>query len=96
MCILAGCDYLDSPKGIGLKTAYVLLTKFSNAKTLIENYDKELEENYEEIFMCAYLAFKYSVIFCPNKKRVSYLNTFDPDNLNVEDSFDYLAMSIAR
>ena len=47
MCILAGCDYLNSPKGIGLKTAYVLLNKFSNAKMLIDNFDKDLEENYE-------------------------------------------------
>ncbi len=47
MCILSGCDYLDSPKGIGLKTAYVMLNKFSNAKMLLENYEKELEENYE-------------------------------------------------
>ena len=27
MCILAGCDYLDSLPGIGLKTAYKLLKK---------------------------------------------------------------------
>lgn len=47
MCILSGCDYLDSPKGIGLKTAYVMLNKFSNAKLLLENYEKDLEENYE-------------------------------------------------
>lgn len=46
MCILSGCDYLESPKGIGLKTAYVLLNKFSNAKCLIDNYDKQLDDNY--------------------------------------------------
>lgn len=57
MCILSGCDYLSSPKGIGLKTAYVLLNKFSNAKILLENFDKDLEENYEKLFMCSYLAF---------------------------------------
>lgn len=22
MCILAGCDYLDSPKGMGIRTAH--------------------------------------------------------------------------
>lgn len=96
MCILAGCDYLSSPKGIGLKTAYFQLNKFTNAKMLIENFDKELEENYEELFMCSYLAFRYSIVYCPLKKGLSYLNTFDPNNLRLEDSFDYLAMSIAR
>lgn len=46
--------------------------------------------------MCAYLAFKYSIIYCPKKKELDYLEPFNPDNLNIEDSFDYLALSIAR
>jgi 5'-3' exonuclease len=96
MCILSGCDYLDSPKGIGLKTAYFLLNKFSNAKTLIDNYDKELDPNYTEAFMCAYLAFRYSLVYCPYKKDLEYLEPFNPDYLGIEDSFDYLALSIAK
>ena len=34
MCILAGCDYLDSPPGIGVKTAIKLLQK-TDAYTVI-------------------------------------------------------------
>lgn len=57
MCILAGCDYLNSLKGIGLKTAYQALQKFKDAKEFILNQEKEIEVNYLEIFMCSYLAF---------------------------------------
>ena len=46
MCILSGCDYLNSPKGIGLKTAYQNMSKFANIKQFLDNYEKELEENY--------------------------------------------------
>jgi hypothetical protein len=31
LCILAGCDYLDSAPGVGLKTAYKLLKKHGDA-----------------------------------------------------------------
>lgn len=95
MCVLSGCDYLDSPKGVGLKTAYFLMNKFSNAKNLIENYDKNLEPFYLEDFMCAYLAFKFSLIFCPVEKDLRYIEPFNQD-FKIEDSFDFLAVSIAR
>lgn len=46
MCVLSGCDYLNSLKGIGLKTAYLALQKYKDAKEFILNQDKEIEENY--------------------------------------------------
>ena len=66
LCILAGCDYLPSPKGIGFKTAYTLVYKFNNIVEILDNYKKDIGiENYEERFMCAYTAFKFSRVFCP-------------------------------
>lgn len=46
--------------------------------------------------MCAYLAFRYSLVFCPVKRKICHLNPFDPNNLGIEESFDYLALTIAR
>ena len=28
MCIMAGCDFLDSPCGLGIRTAYQQIKKF--------------------------------------------------------------------
>lgn len=36
MCILIGCDYLDSIKGIGPTTAYDLIKKHKNIETILE------------------------------------------------------------
>ena len=80
MCIMSGCDYLNSPKGIGIKTAHQFLQKYKDAKEFIDNYDKELEENYLQIFMCAYLAFKFSKVFCPKLRKIVSLNQMNLEN----------------
>lgn len=41
MCILLGCDYCDSIKGIGPKKAFELIKKHKNIETIIENIDTE-------------------------------------------------------
>lgn len=96
MCVLSGCDYLNSPKGIGIKTAYQLLQKFKDAKEIIENYDKELEENYIQDYMCAYLAFKFSKVYCPKQKKIVSLNQMFLDNVQEIEPFDYMAIKIAK
>jgi exonuclease 1 len=32
MCIMAGCDYLESIPGLGIRTAYATINKFNNSK----------------------------------------------------------------
>ncbi|SBS80224.1 flap endonuclease 1, putative [Plasmodium ovale] len=39
-CILCGCDYCDTIKGIGSKTAYNLIKEFSCIENIINNIDK--------------------------------------------------------
>ena len=40
ICILCGCDYIPSIRGIGPKTALRLIREYGNIETLLENLDK--------------------------------------------------------
>lgn len=95
MCVFCGCDYINSPKGIGLKTAYSYMLWYNNAKEFIENYDKELEPNFLQMYMCAYLAFKYSRVYCPKQEKMVSLNAFEIDRIDKSEPFDYIALKIA-
>ncbi|EAX81227.1 XPG I-region family protein, partial [Trichomonas vaginalis G3] len=50
-CILMGCDYCDTIKGIGKKHAYELIKKYHNIETIIKNLDKkyELPEDFDYV-----------------------------------------------
>ena len=63
MCILSGCDYLESIKGIGFKRAHKLIeenvTFDETLKALWKDNKIEVPDNYEENFVKAYLTFKF-------------------------------------
>ena len=40
VCILCGCDYSDSIRGIGPKKALELIKKYKNIETMLANLDK--------------------------------------------------------
>ena len=42
LCILLGCDYCDSIKGIGQKRALDLIKQYRNIETILENIDKKV------------------------------------------------------
>lgn len=59
MCILCGCDYIESIKGIGAKTALKLLRKYGNIESIIKLGKYEIPVNFEEklnevrkLFLC--------------------------------------------
>jgi exonuclease 1 len=81
-CILSGCDYLDSIKGIGFKKAHKLV--YENGKdlsTLIKKIRREGKHlvplDYEKTFERALLTFKFQRVYCPDKRQLVYLN--DPE-----------------
>lgn len=84
MCILSGCDYLDSPRGIGLKKALKLLHR-TDAYKLIDmwkNWGQSvkapvLPADYSSKFKVADLVFLYQRVYCPKKKGMVTLNTLD-------------------
>lgn len=42
MCILLGCDYCPSIRGVGPKKAFELITTHGNIETILENIDHEV------------------------------------------------------
>ncbi|KAF9394944.1 Rad2 nuclease [Podila verticillata] len=94
MCILAGCDYLPSIPGMGLKTAQRLLRKLKTFDKVIryvrmENTSMKVQADYEESFRRADLTFLYARVYDPTTKSMVHLNPV-PDELQaVVDTDEY-------
>jgi exonuclease-1 len=70
MCILSGCDYLDSIKGIGFKKAYKLVYEHGeNLSKILLRIRREgkylIPHDYEKSFEQALLTFKFQLVYCP-------------------------------
>lgn len=82
-CILSGCDYLDSIKGIGFKKAHRLVfdAQSADVKTILKSIRREgkyiVPADYERHFEKALLTFKFQLIYCPLAKALRHLH--DPD-----------------
>jgi flap endonuclease-1 len=74
LCILMGCDYCDSIKGIGPKTALKMIREYKNMETLLSKIDRK----------------KYSVpqSWEPNAKRTKTAENYDTDEENNDDKDD--------
>ncbi|KAF9141617.1 Rad2 nuclease [Linnemannia schmuckeri] len=85
MCILAGCDYLPSIPGMGLKTAQRLLRRYKTYDKVLrhvrmENTSMKIPSSYEMEFRQADLTFLYARVFDPRSKSMVHLNPI-PDDL---------------
>ncbi|KAK3834998.1 MAG: PIN domain-like protein [Linnemannia gamsii] len=85
MCILAGCDYLPSIPGMGLKTAQRLLRRYKTYDKVIrhvrmENTNMKIPSGYEMDFRQADLTFLYARVYDPITKSMVHLNSI-PDDL---------------
>ncbi|XP_065358612.1 exonuclease 1 [Calliphora vicina] len=89
MCILSGCDYLDSLQGIGLKKAckFILTTEeddMTKALKKIPSYLKMKQlvvtDEYVESFLKAEATFKHMFIYNPLERRMERLNELDEFN----------------
>ncbi|KAL0097822.1 PIN domain-like protein [Phycomyces blakesleeanus] len=94
MCILSGCDYLESLPGIGIKRAHNYLVNFKTyeavlARLRIEGKMKDTK-NYEELFEKAEKAFLYQHVYDPITKEFVTLNPL-PDNIPIE-TLDFLGI----
>ncbi|KAK8472571.1 hypothetical protein PHAVU_002G243800 [Phaseolus vulgaris] len=89
MCILSGCDYLQSLPGMGLKRAHASIKKF-------RSYDKVLKHLrysgvsvppfYEESFKKALHTFQYQRVYDPINENIVHLSKI-PDDIGVELDF---------
>lgn len=80
--ILSGCDYLDSPHGVGLKTAMKLLREHCTIENVIRHLRRSpkwcIGETYEHDFQRAELTFLHQRVYCPHAQRLVPLEPF-PD-----------------
>lgn len=87
MCILSGCDYLSSLRGIGLAKACKLLRLANNPDILkvvrkIGHYLKmniTVPEDYIKGFIRANNTFLYQLVFDPIKRKLIPLNAYEDD-----------------
>lgn len=102
-CILSGCDYLDSIKGIGFKKAHRLVyDNGAEIKQILKKIRREgkqlIPKDYELTFEKALLTFKFQRVYCPERKRMVHLN--DPEThplgqtLAQHENLDFLGKEI--
>ena len=88
LCILCGCDYLDSLPKIGPMTAYSLIIKYNSIKNILENcfYKNELEKT-------KIIKYEYPINYDYNSAKILFLK---PDNykLNENINLDYKKINL--
>ncbi|XP_021571103.1 exonuclease 1 isoform X2 [Carlito syrichta] len=109
MCILSGCDYLSSLRGIGLAKACKVLRLANNPDIVkvikkIGHYLKmniTVPEDYIKGFIRANNTFLYQLVFDPMKRKLIPLNAYeddvDPKTLSYAGQYvdDSIALQIA-
>lgn len=79
MCILSGCDYVNSLQGIGLKKAekFIKLTEETNPLIFLDKVPRYLNmrhlsitDQYKESFMLADATFRHQTVFDPYEKKL--------------------------
>ncbi|XP_050370583.1 exonuclease 1 [Argentina anserina] len=96
MCILSGCDYLQSLPGMGLKRAHALIKKFTSYDKVIKHLKYStvsVPPLYEESFKKAILTFQHQRVYDPISQDIVHLSDLSDD---VEESLDFLGPSLPR
>lgn len=80
MAIFSGCDYLDSLRGMGLKTAHRALRQSKTPERVVRMHQLNgnmVSENYLTQFYQAELTFLHHWVFCPIKQELVHLTDLD-------------------
>ncbi|KAJ8761987.1 hypothetical protein K2173_006589 [Erythroxylum novogranatense] len=82
MCILSGCDYLQSLPGMGLKRAHALITKFKSHDKIIKHLRYTtvcVPPGYEESFRKAIMTFQHQRVYNPDNENIVYMSHVSDD-----------------
>ncbi|KAF5475250.1 hypothetical protein F2P56_007078 [Juglans regia] len=96
MCILSGCDYLQSLPGMGLKRAHALIKKFKSYDRVIKHLrysTVSVPPLYEESFKKAILTFQHQRVYDPVNEDIVHLSDISD---NSRDDLDFLGPLIAK
>lgn len=72
-CVMCGCDYLDSPRGIGFKRAYKLFAEHGKVEAVMPKLVGRVPPDYLVRFYLAYFSFKYQRVYCPVMRKEVHL-----------------------
>lgn len=78
MCLLAGCDYVPSVHGLGIKTAHRLVKEHRTPKRILEALKSQsskfaLPDNFEEAFWQGRAVFRHARVYDPRTCADTYL-----------------------
>ncbi|XP_021294238.1 exonuclease 1 isoform X2 [Herrania umbratica] len=96
MCILSGCDYLQSLSGMGLKRAHALMKKFKSYDKVIKHLrysSVSIPPLYEELFKRAIFTFQHQRVYDPIIEDVVHLSDISD---NIGDDLDFLGPLIPQ
>ncbi|KAI8594072.1 PIN domain-like protein [Geranomyces variabilis] len=100
MCIMSGCDYLESPSGIGLKKAHVML-KFKYAEEVMRNWKwgravnaPKCPNGYAEMFRMAELTFLHQRVYDPRTEQLVHLTPLPADLLEQAPIMEFLGPDV--
>ncbi|PSS29025.1 Exonuclease [Actinidia chinensis var. chinensis] len=96
MCILSGCDYLQSLPGIGLKKAHALVKKFKSYDKVIKHLKystASVSSSYEESFRKAIMTFQHQRVYDPTIEDIVHLSDLPQ---YVGDDLDFLGPAILQ
>lgn len=68
------------------------MNKYNDIQKIVQVLKNDIEDSYFNNFLYAYLAFKFSRVFCPNSKKIVPLNPIDITDLKLENAFDIFAV----
>lgn len=73
ICVLSGCDYLNSIKGLGLIRSIKLMKEYRNVELIINSIKSktEIPENYLERFQIAVSIYYEQIVYNPKTKALT-------------------------
>lgn len=93
-CILSGCDYLESIKGIGFKKAVKLIQIYGDdIKAICQDLKQTGQHNtfsideYIDEFLRAYLTFKHQVVYDISQQKLLHLTPLHSTHKSEEMQF---------
>ncbi|XP_031487845.1 uncharacterized protein LOC116255895 [Nymphaea colorata] len=90
MCVLAGCDFLPSVPGIGIKRAHLLVSKYRNLDRVLSilkfEKSRQMPEGYAEAFRVATAVFHHAIIYDSKRKVLMPLKELPEKLLEVLDN----------
>lgn len=98
MCILSGCDYLDSIPTMGLKTAHRLIRRHKDVEKVLRvirfEGKKSIPRGYIENFKRADMTFQHQRVFCPLQEQIVMANEPEPGTVIDDETLVYIGLEV--